>query len=158
MTRLARLDTSRLGERLGSDGAGSDGPAELQLILQVVARELTELGRMACDLQVGLSPLERSPGVGDTAGRSGAGAELCDAAIGSLHNLDLLTQELHALATFLEALAPSLPAHWTGDAAGAAETVTLSGLARRLGTPALDDRQARAAEAGSLEMFEMTGV
>lgn len=151
MTGVARLDTSQAGKRLGSEVTGADGTVGLQVILQVVARELTQLGHLAGDLQVGLSPLERSPGPAGT-------IDLCGAAMGSLHSLDLLTQELHALAMFLEVLAPSLPAHWTGNAAGAAETVTLSDLARRLGAPVLDERRTLQAETGSLEMFEMTVV
>ena len=115
-------------------GAGIAG------ILRAVSRELADAGQSACGLQDALGCFVPAPGQRDQA-------------VEALQALDLLTQQLHGVAAFLDALAPTLPAEWVGDAAAAAQLVTLSDLAHRLGRPHDGPLQAEGGDAGALELF-----
>jgi hypothetical protein len=70
------------------------------------------------------------------------------AAIEEAQGLDLVTQSLEALATYLETLARGLPADWTVDAQAAAADLPLAELARRLLGQAPE-----AADSGELDLF-----
>ncbi len=109
-------------------------------ILRAVRREVADAGQSACGLQAALSCLV--PALGQQ-----------DRAIGAFQALDLLTQQLQGVAAFLDALAPTLPACWVGDAAAAAQAVTMSDLAHRLGRPHDDPCRMGSGDAGALELF-----
>ena len=96
--------------------------ARIADVVRAVGREVADLGRLACDLQAVLSPLEPA-------------RRQASQAVEAFQSLDLLTQRLQGVATFLEAFAPSLSPSWMGDAAAAARGVTLSDLAQRLARP-----------------------
>ena len=89
----------------------------LNRILAAIGREVADVGGIANRLQDVLSPS------GPWGGRIDRDC---------LQDLDLLTPRCGAVAAFLGALAPTLPAGWTGDAATAARAVTLSDVASRL--------------------------
>lgn len=110
-------------------------------VLRTVGLELADLGRAASELQAALSPLS-------LAARRG-GADLY-----RLQALDAVTQALHGVSDFISALAPTVPAHWTCDAARAARVVTLSDLGRRLGRAAPESPQPPGGGAGDLELFD----
>ena len=111
----------------GDQAAGAAAPSGslprltgLAEILDAVSREVTSAARTTCKLQEALSPLLCTLGQDE-------------GMIKDIQALDLIAQHLHGLAGFLDALAPTLPVEWAGDAAAAARTVSLSNLARRLG-------------------------
>lgn len=137
------------GDRMTARTSGESGRARDRVplfeVLQAVGREIADLGQLACDLQTALSPL----------GRASSGHD--HQAIENLQAFDLLAQRLHGVADFLGALAPSLPTEWLGNAAAAAQVVTLSDLARRLSCPDLDSSPAKDGEAGAFELFEADG-
>lgn len=110
-------------------------------ILRAVCREVADAGQSACGLQETLSCFVPAPGQQDRA-------------VEALQAFDLLTQQLQGVAAFLDALAPTLPAVWMGDAAAAAEAVTMSDLARRLGCPHDGPLHAEGGDAGALELFD----
>lgn len=114
--------------------------AGIAVILRAVSRELADAGQSACGLQDAVGCFVPAPGQRDQA-------------VEALQALDLLTQQLQAVAAFLDALAPTLPAEWVGDAAAAAQLVTLSDLAHRLGRPHDGPLQAEGGGAGALELF-----
>ena len=109
-------------------------------ILRAVCREVADAGQSACGLQEALSCLV--PALGQQ-----------DRAVEAFQALDLLTQQLQGVAAFLDALAPTLPAGWVGDAAVAAQAVTMSDLARRLGRPHDSPYRMGSEDAGALEFF-----
>lgn len=110
-------------------------------ILRAVSREVADAGQSACGLQDALGCfVPAAPGQRDRA-------------VEALQALDLLTQQLGGIAAFLDALAPTLPADWMGDAAAAAQAVTLSDLAHRLGRPHDGPLHAEGGDAGALELF-----
>lgn len=109
-------------------------------ILRAVCREVADAGQSACGLQDTLGCFD--PALGQQ-----------DRAIEALQALDLLTQQLQGVAAFLDALAPTLPADWVGDAAAAAQGVTMSDLAHRLGRPHDELLHAAGGDAGALELF-----
>jgi hypothetical protein len=119
---------------------GAAAPAPLGDVLRTVGRELADLGRMASNLQAVLGPTE------PWLGRDGA-------VLRRLQSLDALTQSLHGVAEFLQALAPTVPPHWSCDAARAAEGLTLSDLAGRLAQRVADAAALQADEAGEFELF-----
>jgi hypothetical protein len=61
-----------------------------------------------------------------------------------LQNLDRATQEIAAIAAFLETLSGDLPGHWVADPKGASLAVDLQELATVLGRHEADARPARA--------------
>lgn len=127
---------------LGPDSRPAPVPAPaLGDVLRAAGEELAALGRLASDLQAVVGP-------------SGPGSEQGGAALYRLQALDPLTQALHGMSDFLLALAPSVPAHLPCDAARAAEVITLSDLACRLGRPLRDPSPASAGAPGELELFE----
>lgn len=91
----------------------------LATILDAISREVTSAARATCELQETLSPLLCT-----------LGQDEC--AIKDIQALDLIAQQLHGVADFLNALVPTLPAEWAGDATAAARAVSLSNLAGRL--------------------------
>jgi len=109
-------------EPMLDDHSACGAPLAIGEVLRAVGQELADLGRLASDLQTVLSPAE-------------AWAARNRAALDRLQSLDALTQRLEGMSEFLRILAPTVPAHWPCDAARAAESLTLSGLARRLGRP-----------------------
>ena len=115
--------------------------ASIADILRAVCREVADAGQSACGLQDTLSCFVPALGQQDRA------AEAFQA-------LDLLTQQLQGVAAFLDALAPTRPAGWVGDAAAAAEAVTMSDLAHRLGRPHDGPLHAEGGDAGALELFD----
>lgn len=108
-------------------------------ILGAVSREIIRLGQVADDLQENLSPFV-------------TGFRQENGMIESLQMLDHLSQHLNGVADFLNAIAPTLPAEWSGDAAAASRGITLSSLAQRLSCP---DRDPHFEEHGNgaLEFF-----
>lgn len=114
--------------------------ASIAEILRAVRREVADAGQSACDLQTTLS------GVAQALGQQ-------DRAVEAFQALDLLTQRLQGVAAFLDALAPTLPICWVGDAAAAAQAVTMSDLARRLARPLDDLHHAKSEDAGAFEFF-----
>lgn len=124
-----------------ADPQPADAPA-LADVLRSVGRELSGLGRTASGLQDALGPLAAAGGPG------GGG-------LYELQALDALTQSLHGVSDFLGALAETVPAGWTCDAARAARAVALSDLARRLrgGSPP-EALPAQGGGAGEFELFE----
>lgn len=136
---MSRLAFSELP--MADDQSNPGAAPALGHVLRGVGRELADLGRLASELQTVLGPLEY-----------GAGQE--PAALYRLQTLDALTQALHGVSDFLHALAPTLPVHWSCDAARAARALTLADLARRLGSPALAGHPPPSGEAGELELFE----
>lgn len=129
-------------DTLPGRAAGDDAPppASVADILRVVGREVADAGQFACDLQATLSCFAQTLGQQDQA-------------LEAFQALDFLTQRLGGVAAFLGALAPTLPACWVGDAAAAAEAVTMSDLARRLGRPHDDPGCTDGEDAGALEFF-----
>ena len=130
-------------EMLSGRAAQEDAPASAGVadILHAVCREIAGAGQLACDLQAVLSGFARVLGQQDQA-------------IEAFQMLDLLAQQLQGVAAFLDALAPTLPTGWAGDAATAAPAVTLSDLAHRLGCPGSNVRTAHADTPGAFELFE----
>ncbi len=122
--------------------AEGDAPpaASVADILRAVRREVADAGQFACDLQSTLS------GVAQALGQQ-------DRAVEAFQTLDLLTQQLQGVAAFLDALAPTLPICWVGDAAAAAQAVTMSDLAHRLGRPLDDLHHIKSEDAGAFEFF-----
>ena len=121
---------------------GREAPpgASVADILRAVRREVADAGQSACGLQDVLSCF--APALGQQ-----------DRATEAFQALDLLTQQLQGVAAFLDALAPTLPAGWMGDAAAAAEAVTMSDLAHRLGHPHDGACRMGSEDAGALELF-----
>lgn len=119
------------------EGAGG---APLRDVLRAVGREVADLGRVASNLQGVLGPAE--PWLGRD-----------DAVLRRLQSLDALTQSLHGVAEFLQALASALPPHWSCDPAQAADELTLSDLAGRLALEAPGAAVRREEEAGEFELF-----
>ena len=115
-------------------------PPAVADILRAVSREVADAGQSARGLQEMLGCL--APALGQQ-GR----------AIEAFQALDLLTQHLGGVAAFLDALAPTLPTGWVGDADAAAEAVTMSDLAHRLGRPHDDLCRTGSEDAGALELF-----
>ncbi len=109
-------------------------------ILRAVCREVADAGQSACDLQAALSCL--IPALGQQ-----------DRAVEAFQALDLLTQQLQGVAAFLDALAPTLPPGWVGDAAAAAQAVTMSDLAHRLGRPHDGPCRMGSEDKGALDLF-----
>lgn len=109
-------------------------------IVCAVGREVADAGQRACDLQAALSDFAQALGQQDQA-------------MEAFQTLDFLAQQLQGVAAFLGALAPTLPACWAGDAAAAAQAITMADLARRLGRPHDDPCPARSEEAGAFECF-----
>ena len=109
-------------------------------ILRAVCREVADAGQSACGLQDMLSCFVPTPGQQDRASET-------------FQALDLLTQQLGGIAAFLDALAPTLPADWAGDAAAASQAVTMSDLAHRLSHPHDDLCRTASENAGALELF-----
>lgn len=100
-------------------------------VLDRTALALARAGRRAEALQDGV----------------GAGA----AAGADLQALDLLTQELQALAAYVQALAQSCPAHWRMEAGTIAAGLPLAELAARLRADAPEP--AADVQAGELQLF-----
>ncbi len=115
--------------------------ASVSDILRAVGREVADAGQSACSLQAALSCFV--PALGQQ-----------DRAIEALQALDLLTQQLGGVAAFLDALAPTLPTCWAGDAAAAAQAVAMSDLAHRLGCPGSSAHTAHSNTPGAFEFFE----
>ena len=109
-------------------------------ILRAVCREVADAGQSACGLQEVLSCI--APTLGQQ-----------DRAIEAFQALDLLTQQLQGVAAFLDVLAPTLPTEWVGDAAAAAQAVTMSDLAHRLGRPHDGPCRMGSEGAGALDFF-----
>lgn len=114
-------------------------------IMRAVGREVADAGRRACDLQDALS------GFAQALGQQGQAIEAFQA-------LDFLAQQLQGVAAFLGALAPTLPACWAGDAATAAQAVTMSDLAHRLGRPHEASRGLGSDDVGAFELFGADGA
>lgn len=123
--------------------AEENAPASASVadILRAVGREVADAGQLACDLQVALSGFAQA--LGQQQGQ----------AIEAFQTLDFLAQQLQGVAAFLGALAPTLPACWSGDAAAAVQAVTMADLAHRLGRPHDDSCPAKSEEAGAFEFF-----
>ena len=121
---------------------GREAPpiASVADILRAVCREVADAGQSACGLQETLGCV--IPALGQQ-----------DRAVEAFQALDLLTQQLQGVAAFLDALAPTLPTGWMGDAAAAAQAVTMSGLAHRLGRPHDDLCRMGSEDAGALDFF-----
>ena len=115
-------------------------PPAIADILRAVCREVADAGQSASGLQEVLSCFAPAPGQQDRT-------------IEAFQALDLLTQQLGGIAAFLDALAPTLPTDWMGDAAAAAEAVTMADLARRLGRPHDAPCRMESVDAGALELF-----
>ncbi len=109
-------------------------------ILRAVCREVADAGQSACGLQ-------------DTLGCFVPALGQQDRAVEAVQALDLLTQQLQGVAAFLDALAPTLPTGWVGDAAAAAQAVTMSDLAHRLGRPHDSPCRMGSEDAGALDLF-----
>ena len=107
-------------------------------LMRVLADELRNTGQIADGLQ-------------DVLSRLGPVLAADEAAISAIQSLDLLTQRLHGLTTFLSALAPTLPAATRCDARSAAQAVNLTSLAHRLTHP--DCPSHEGTEAGEHELF-----
>ena len=120
------------------------GLKPLAEILRALGRELAELGRLAYDLQVTLSPC-------------GQGCAETHQMLESMQMLDPLTQRLQGMADFLGALAPGLPVDWMCDPTAATRILTLADLAHRLGCPMSDSAPLENGEAGVLDLFETEG-
>jgi hypothetical protein len=114
--------------------------ASVSEILRAVSREVADAGQSACGLQDTLSCFVLALGQQNRV-------------VEAFQALDLLTQQLQGVAAFLDALAPTLPTDWMGDAAAAAQAVTLSNLAHRLGRPHDDRRCMESEDAGALDLF-----
>ncbi len=121
-------------------GHGTPPGASVADILRAVSREVADAGQSACGLQDALSCFV--PALGPQ-----------DRTIEAFQALDLLTQQLQGVAAFLDALAPTLPTHWMGDAAAAAQAVTMSDLAHRLGRPQDGPCRMGSENAGVLDFF-----
>lgn len=116
--------------------------AGLADILGAVSREVLSIARMTCELQESLSPVLHARAQDD------------DRLIREMQALDLIAQHLCGVADFLSALSPALPAQWTGDAAAAARAVSLSNLAKRLGSPRDGLNVTDDGKAGAIELFD----
>ena len=114
--------------------------ASVSEILRAVSREVADAGQSACGLQETLSCFV--PALGQQ-----------DRAVEAFQALDLLTQQLQGVAAFLDALAPTLPTDWVGDAAVAAQAVTMSDLVRRLGQLGNGSHPVGSGDAGTFELF-----
>jgi len=102
-------------------GAPETGAAEMSRILNQIGLELRHLVEV-------MEPVE------DAVGRLASSATVHDRiAIEELQNLDRVCQTMAGLASFLGALALTVPRNWHVDARGASQNVRLSALARRLG-------------------------
>jgi hypothetical protein len=124
-----------------------DPASELPAILGAVSRELSALGDMGADLQSVLSPLAHAHGnLRQLSGDVGhvPGSE-------EIQALDLFTQRLFVLADFLTALAPTVSPGSRADLRRALSVVSLSDVARRLGSEAT--AQEMPADTGALELF-----
>jgi hypothetical protein len=71
-----------------------------------------------------------------------------------LQQLDRATQEIGAIAAFLERLAADVPMEWLVDAKQASLSVDLQGLAAILGDDEAEISGARAAPADECELFD----
>jgi hypothetical protein len=116
-----------------------DPGSELPAILGAVSRELVALGDMGADLQSVLSPLAQAHGNL----RQPPGSE-------EIQALDLFTQRLFVLADFLTALAPTVSPGSRADLRQALGAVSLSDVARRLGSAAAEEIPV---DTGALELF-----
>ena len=114
-------------------------------IMRAVGREVADAGQRACGLQDALSGFAQALGQQEQA-------------IEAFQTLDFLTQQLQGVAAFLGALAPTLPACWAGDAATAAQAITMSDLAHRLGRPHGDPRDTGSEDVGAFEFFGADGT
>lgn len=121
-------------------GRGTPPGASVSDILRAVSREVADAGRSACSLQETLGCFV--PTLGQQ-----------DRAVEAIQALDFLTQQLQGVAAFLDALVPTLPTDWTGDAAAAARAVTMSDLAHRLGRPHDSPCRTASEDAGAFELF-----
>jgi enamine deaminase RidA (YjgF/YER057c/UK114 family) len=124
-----------------------DPEAELPAILGAVSRELSALGDMGADLQSVLSPLAHAHGnLRQLSGEVGhvPGSE-------EIQALDLFTQRLFVLADFLTALASTVSPGSRADLRRALSVVSLSDVARRLGSLAATEEMA--VDTGALELF-----
>ncbi len=125
-----------------------DPAAELPAILGAVSRELSALGDMGADLQSVLSPLPHAHGnLQQLSGDTGhvPGSE-------EIQALDLFTQRLFVLADFLTALAPTVSPGSRANLRQALGAVSLSDVARRLGSAA--PAEEIPVDTGGLELFE----
>jgi len=95
--------------------------AALVGVLEGTSRELRALAGMLTQIQALLSQLV------EDASRS-------PASLIGLQELDHVTQSVEGIASFLESLAASAHPRWRVDAASAARSVDMSGLASRLGS------------------------
>ncbi len=123
-----------------------DPASELPAILGAVSRELSALGDMGADLQSVLSPLAHAHGnLRQLSGDAGhvPGSE-------EIQALDLFTQRLFVLADFLTALAPTVSQGSRADLRQALGVVSLSDVARRLGSAASEEISV---DTGALELF-----
>ncbi len=124
-----------------------DPEAELPAILGAVSRELSALGDMGADLQSVLSPLAHAHGnLRQLSGEVGhvPGSE-------EIQALDLFTQRLFVLADFLTALAPTVSPGSRAGLRRALSAVSLSDVARRLGSVAAVEEMP--VDTGALELF-----
>jgi hypothetical protein len=124
-----------------------DPGSELPAILGAVSRELSALGDMGADLQSVLSPLAHAHGnLRQLTGEVGhvPGSE-------EIQALDLFTQRLFVLADFLTALAPTVSPGSRADLRQALGAVSLSDVAKRLGSAAAVEEMP--VDTGALELF-----